>query len=54
MLRSTTDGFFLEGQASCKYDYVEGVWLLNSARPRLNLAERFGKCLYVLRVKIRE
>jgi hypothetical protein len=52
MLRST-EGFF-DGQASCKYEYAEGHWLFNSARPHLNLAERFGKCLYVLRVKVRE
>jgi hypothetical protein len=35
MLRSA-EGFF-EGQASSKYEYSEGHWLFNSARPRLNL-----------------
>ena len=50
------DNLFPENQSRSfyKYEYIDSNWLFNSASPKFNFAETYGKCLYLLKLKIKE
>lgn len=50
------DNLFAENQSRSfyRYEYIDGNWLFNSASPKFNFVESYGKCLYLLKLKIKE